>query len=165
MPTTSHFRIECFDVMEHQKISVETEDKKKSIENYEYIGEMVTIIMQFIPNADSCPVFETSNEQWEFIYNVLVYLNQYSEIPFLTDTNIKDIGVHDCFSFSSRKAVFISNILEASYQSNLLQNYVKEFESYNLSYVDKMNIIDELCHYLQMSGGFYLKITDMVVHS
>jgi len=111
--------------------------------------------MQFIPNTDITS-FESTNKEWIFIQNVLRFLNHHDQVPFLTEDNFIDMECMDCFSFSSKKALYIGNIIEEALRLNLLQNYVKEIDD-DISYLDKMNFIYQFQDFVIFSGGFYVK--------
>lgn len=114
-------------------------------------------MIQLVPTVSTNSFKRTENE-WKIIKDFLKYLNSQEEEPLLTHDNFIDMDIFDCFSFSSKKAIYMSELIVKSLDNGRLQEYIEIFNK-NCDYLYSFPIHElfKFCNFSRYSNGFYCK--------
>lgn len=114
-------------------------------------------MIQLVPTVSNNSFKRTENE-WKVIKDFLEYLNHQEEEPLLTRNDFIDMDIFDCFSLSSKRTTYLSDLIVESSYNGKLEEYIKIFDqNYNYSYSFPIHDIFEFYHFSRDSDGFYCK--------
>jgi hypothetical protein len=114
-------------------------------------------MIQLVPTV-STNNFERTENEWKVIKDFLEYLNNQDEEPLLFDDDFIDMDIFDCFSLSSKKATYLSDLILESFYNGELEEYIKIFDqNYDYLYSFPTHDMLEFQKFSRYSDGFYCK--------
>lgn len=114
---------------------------------------MIQLVPTFFTNN-----FERTDKEWKVLKDFLEYLNNQEEEPLLSSADFIDMDIFDCFSLSSKKATYLSDLIVESLYNGKLDEYIQLFDqNYDYLYSFPTHDIFEFCKFSRDSNGFYCK--------